>query len=425
MMQGPMLRAGWFGRALAGLALAATLLPWAPVPTPARAEHEAGHEPVARLQLLLKEIYIYDDHDPGWFLGAGELHLFVGWPGSGYRTSFSASGGNTVTLDRLAVDNVFNEPGEGSESWFPVYAGERFGVTSNIEERDDFTDTDYLGTTLTFFADRDGWGVGTHKERSYFNNDQGMFDHLGDYELTFEIRRAPVPDLEPVSMKVTRGAPSALDTVCAAVLNREVGDAGPFWVSLHVDGVLRARQHFGGLASGQHVDFCAADTLPTITKLMVTVDEERTVIEYNETNNRLEQTYFAPPAEDGPAAAPTPSPTQADLWVRGLLVRSAEQGGSDSCQAGRNDITVIVRNEGAATTTSFVVRLIVDREDNEAKEKSVAGLDAGKELEVTFDDVRLRRGMRDLEAIVDAKKAVAESNEDNNQIKLTVNCRDN
>ncbi len=74
------LKAGRAGRSLAALALVATLLPWATIPPPARAEHEAGHEPVARLQLFLKEVYIYDDHDPGWFLGAGELHLNLTFP---------------------------------------------------------------------------------------------------------------------------------------------------------------------------------------------------------------------------------------------------------------------------------------------------------------------------------------------------------
>ena len=53
------------------------------------------------------------------------------------------------------------------------------------------------------------------------------------------------------------------------------------------------------------------------------------------------------------------------------------------------------------------------------------GLDAGKELEVTFDDVRLGQGMRDLEFSADTKKAVDDADRDNNEFKFCVNCRDN
>jgi subtilase family serine protease len=66
----------------------------------------------------------------------------------------------------------------------------------------------------------------------------------------------------------------------------------------------------------------------------------------------------------------------------------------------------------------------VDDEKDEAKEKSLAGLDPGKEVEVRFDDVPLKRGQHRLTAMVDAKKSVAESDENNNELKFTVNCRD-
>ncbi len=70
------------------------------------------------------------------------------------------------------------------------------------------------------------------------------------------------------------------------------------------------------------------------------------------------------------------------------------------------------------------MRVDVDGEADEVKEKAVTGLAAGEETEVTFDDVRLRRGRRELTATVDAKEAVAESKEDNNELQASVRCRD-
>jgi len=101
----------------------------------------------------------------------------------------------------------------------------------------------------------------------------------------------------------------------------------------------------------------------------------------------------------------------------------AEPGGGGDCRARSNEIAVVVENEGTGTTVSFVVRRVVDGEDDEAKKQTVAGLDAGKELEVRFEDVRPRRGLRDIAAGVDAGKAVAESDEDSNEVKIGVNCR--
>jgi len=66
----------------------------------------------------------------------------------------------------------------------------------------------------------------------------------------------------------------------------------------------------------------------------------------------------------------------------------------------------------------------VDDEGDEAQDKSVAMLEAGKELNVVFDDVRLRRGERKLTATADAKETIAESNEYNNELKQTVRCQD-
>jgi subtilase family serine protease len=54
----------------------------------------------------------------------------------------------------------------------------------------------------------------------------------------------------------------------------------------------------------------------------------------------------------------------------------------------------------------------------------VTGLEAGKELEVRFDDVKLKKGDRALTIAVDAKGAVTESKEDDNERKVTAQCKD-
>jgi subtilase family serine protease len=54
----------------------------------------------------------------------------------------------------------------------------------------------------------------------------------------------------------------------------------------------------------------------------------------------------------------------------------------------------------------------------------VAALDAGKQVNVAFDDVRLGKGEHKLTATADSKTAVNESKEGNNQMAVTVGCKD-
>ncbi len=260
-----------------------------------------------------------------------------------------------------------------------MYAGETLGMSSFIEERDSalMSGTDYLGVTRTLFAGREGWGVGTHTVRSHFNNDQGNFDRLGDYALTFEIRYAPVPDLNPTRIRVMNEPGGPDDVVCIGVVNRGSGESGNFWMQLKVgDDVPRNGNFYsGGIPSGEAADICIRTDLPESDTWVLTaiVDERREVVEYNEANNSLEDIYIPRPAV-APGPTPTPVPTRPDLWARGVLVRSTEPGGADGCRTGRNDIAVVVKNEGGGTSTSFVVRVIVDGEDEEAREETVAGL---------------------------------------------------
>jgi hypothetical protein len=53
----------------------------------------------------------------------------------------------------------------------------------------------------------------------------------------------------------------------------------------------------------------------------------------------------------------------------------------------------------------------------------VETLEAYKDLDFTFEKVRLKQGMRDLNAIISGKTVEVDKN--NDQVKIRVNCRDN
>lgn len=79
----------------------------------------------------------------------------------------------------------------------------------------------------------------------------------------------------------------------------------------------------------------------------------------------------------------TPTPGRADLTVQAIRVRGKEPSGQNDCDPGNNDITVVVKNEGTGPAGGFVTRLEVD-DDDDAKEKTVQGLDAGKDTMVVL-----------------------------------------
>jgi len=74
------------------------------------------------------------------------------------------------------------------------------------------------------------------------------------------------------------------------------------------------------------------------------------------------------------------------------------------------------------------VRLVSDDDQGGALEQTVdAGLEAGKELPVTFGGVRLKKGPRSLTATADATSGtstgISESDENNNTLKVAVRCK--
>ena len=87
-----------------------------------------------------------------------------------------------------------------------------------------------------------------------------------------------------------------------------------------------------------------------------------------------------------------------------------------------SEAVIVVRPSGMPfPPILFAVGLSVD--DGTSKTESVTSLDAGKEREVRFDGVRLTRGDHTLTATADATKAVAESDEGNNDRAVSATCR--
>jgi subtilase family serine protease len=83
---------------------------------------------------------------------------------------------------------------------------------------------------------------------------------------------------------------------------------------------------------------------------------------------------------------------------------------------------VVVKNGGRADAGKHILVLAVD--GNNVAEEAVSGLKAGQEREVRVEGVRLKQGQHTLSATVDPEKAVAESDEGNNALKVTASCKD-
>src|SRR5205085_749520 len=117
-----------------------------------------------------------------------------------------------------------------------------------------------------------------------------------------------------------------------------------------------------------------------------------------------------------PKSATTPGPSAAlpDLTVSAIKVNGRVPDGKDDCKDGKSAVTVVVKNGDAANSGDFVVRLVVDDDQGAALEQQAdKGLEAGKELPVTFEGVRLKKGPRSLVATADATSGITESDEGN------------
>jgi hypothetical protein len=407
-------------------------LPWSTHSAmPAHADHSPFHEPAARLQLVLNSVYIYDDNDD-FLAGDGEIELTaVVLRCTDYHVGvcdnetvvtsdsikFSAGNRETKAFDNQVI------PADGG---FPVYAGGEYMLRIMALEHDPVGADDHMGEWKNPIVQSDNWHIGSHDYRSWGEYyDDGTRHRQGDFSVRYEIRPQPLPDLHPTEIKVLKLAGTTDDTVCVAVENVGSENATPFKVTLlandvHLPGTT---MEAGQLPAGQKGELCTPAKLPLSARLVAIVDEVQAVTEYNETNNWVDYQYRAPQPLVEPGAT-QPNASQPDLTPRSLRVKGKEPSGQNDCDPGKNDITVVVKNDGAGSEAAFVVRLLVDDDDDDASLRTVPSLDAGKEASVEFGGVQLKKGERKLTATVDPQKVMNESKEDNNEIKISARCRD-
>ena len=471
-------------RLLTTLALTSTLAASAlgPIALPLAAEPiiRDHRDPNARVEVVIRKVTIHDDMD--W--GAGEIKLklrvranenycepYGGTCGrilaEGSIPQFSANDGVVKQLDRVlpAEGDTFADSSIGPGIGIPKHQFEWLGFDV-IGTEDDAAADDNLGMLQADIRDKTGplrFGVNTERSRGRCANTPIAPDFCppgvsGAFSVEYEIRPAPLPDLWPDGRIEIFDVPgSTRKNVCMGVWNVGTADSGPFEVALRVDGVTPpgGRYNTTGLIADSGSPVCIEADLPTgVHRLSTIVDEPEAVIEFDETKNHVSKDFTI--TNSGPAPIPSPGPIvinvangtgpgsqaaqppvvaaaspapnasagagQADLIVSTVKVNGQVPVGKDDCKDGKNTVAVTVKNPGAEKAGAFAVRL--DADGDELGVESVNGLEAGKERELRFEDVRLKKGEHQLTAAVDSKKAVSESNEENNELKVTVRCKD-
>jgi hypothetical protein len=437
-------------RALLSLVLAATVLFTAlGAPTPAGAQSPTGQDaPAARVQLLLQSVKIIDDRD-GLLAGDGEMRFWMELhcqtaasdPCPEHekgavdivRSGFDAGSGDTKVLNLafpLSTSRIPFFPRKpaaeaAAKIGYALSSDRAYQFRFSIYERDGIVSLgELMGAVTMPLTQVNGWAIGTYTQRSVrFGTSEP-----GDFELTFEIRRMPFPDLQVTGIKVEDLPGELKERVCTSVQNLANVDAGPFEVALSVDGTVPAdgRINAPGLGAGQRGDWCVETQIlaGAERKLEAVVDGANALLEFDEANNALKQTYS--PASVTMTPVPSQSTTraaaQADLQSTVIRVNGQSPDGKDDCKAGKNAVAVVVKNTGTADASGFAVRLVVDGAESSAFEQAVQSLEAGKEREVRFEGVELKKGEHKLTALADSNRQVTETNEENNALTATARC---
>jgi hypothetical protein len=416
------------------------------VPTPARAD--IPPDPVARVQLVIKSVHIYDDRD---LFGAGDMRwqaelctTDVLRPAGCYGASqdmfggdlpFHADTGDDVTIDRVVPRSGDSmTPDVTPEAGMPVYAGRSYTLFFSMSDAD-FVSVDWMGSVHVPVNEGNGWSIGTFTTRSVSVETDTSGDP-GNYAVTWEIRKTPLPDLVNRGIRLIDAGDGQF--YCVTVQNIGERPSGPAPLAVRADGTLVRATTVSALEPLQTIEHCVLRSeLPARQHhLSFMVDEERQLPEMDESNNHYEwgipalaptgaaptssaSTTVLPPEPKPAEEKPEPGGDKADLVVRSIRVNDQAPDGKNDCKAGTNDLAVLVKNVGKGDADSFAVRLAVDGDGNDA---TVESLRAGEEREVRFDDVQLKKGEHALKAVADAERAVAESKEDNNELKANARC---
>lgn len=424
------------------------------------AAQETG--PSARIQIVVSTVDILDDRD-GAFAGAGEMHFHTSlykcigdapcldrlkgpeiWDSTGVAQlvsedpiKFSANSGETKTLNL-----VYPETTASVSRGLNVVPTDHYVLRFYIEEWDDVSDDEFMGEVVQEIdLAEHGLGFGEHEGRATGADS----NHIGDFIIHYAIRPAPLPDLRIDGIKVQDQPASDAKNVCLDVSNVAAYASPAFSVSLRADDkfLTNGAATLNGLGGGKKETVCMSVILPTTGQatLTATADPQHQVDEFNEANNVYKQAYIA-------VQMPTDlSVTQ--IKVTGQDVDAKEEksdckdgkkdckdeksspkdGKTDDkdakndkndCTDGKNTVVVTVKNGGAGSAEKFVVRLAADGLVVAAQTVDV--LAAGQSRDVTFEDALLKKGKHQLVATADLTETVAETDEQNNALTITVRC---
>jgi len=338
------------------------------------------------------------------------------------KIDFRANDGETVNLGISFPDTPgatdYRGPDVGPSFGIPLYPGRRYGWEISAVERD-FIWSRSLGRVSGIMHAENDWGLGVHDDHA----DTG---HFSAHYAIQPIKWAP--NLKPVALDA-----EGTSSVCVSVANDGTTSAGPFGVTVLVDGSAgpNATVESDGADAGTTARVCTGpfEVVDAQHRWSVVVDDQRKIVELDEYDNRLDREGLgAGPASPVPSPMPMPSPkpnaSLPDLTITAIEINGRVPDGKDDCKDGKNTVAVTVKNVGAADAGSFVVHLSEDKADVALGDKKVDGLKAGQDRELRFDGVRLKKGTQTLEAFVDSKESVAELNEANNRLSVASSCKD-
>lgn len=211
------------------------------------------------------------------------------------------------------------------------------------------------------------------------------------------------PDLSIANVDWNPRPPRVGDVVNYVVLVRNQGqaNAGPFIIELR-DSAGSDRQTLAGLGTGASANANFArrinNTSETIT---FTVDAANQVDELNEANNTMQIRVDAQPE----------TPRKPDLLIGGVdwSPRTPRLGDAVS-------FTVVIRNQGSADASLFVVEI---RDSAGANRRTVNGLATGSSLSLSFER-RLNVATEIFTIVADANNQVDEANETNNSTQVRI-----
>jgi hypothetical protein len=424
-------------------------------------------DPDMRLQVVIKSVHLIKDDEEH---SAGRLRLTSalcpatngGLPREplpcpdgdhiNWSDLFNASVGDDVTIERAAPRAGDTIAADATpDAGLSVYAGQQFVFLTELWDR---TTPEYgvatpLGFTAVMVDEAHNWGIGTFTMRS-----KPTDESEGEYEVTFEIRQTPLPDLQVYNFQVA-GLPGSGQYDCGQIYNSGQKASGPVPLTLRTEGVVLETTTLDTIDAGDSTWHCILRSdLPARKHFLVfSVDEARQVPEIYEYNNVAVMTVEADPSGTAnaqpvvptPATAPTtavptaiptaipspqPKPTETrpkpgadlpDMIVMAFKVNGRDPDGRNDCKVGKNSVTVGVKNEGTGDAGKFVVRLTVDGDD---RNETIDKLGAGRTREVRFDNIRLEKGRHPFEMLADAEQTLAEANDDNNGLRVILDCSD-